>query len=133
MSWNQTATYASLVVTPALTIGALAHVCAKRRATWPFLMSVVSLWVVAGWVLGHDSSGSSLMPNRIPEWRHILASFIGISPLALLPAAFAIVSVYGAVERRHIPVLVTVGSVLAFPIVFMTTLASSCYIAFDCP
>ena len=123
----------TMVAITASTIGLLAFVCAKRQAAAIFLVSVVALWCGVSSALGYHSSATSLIPDRIPLWRHVLATFIGFAPLAVLPAAFTIAPVLGRVALRHIPLLATGGAVVALPMLFMTALASSCYIAFDCP
>ena len=116
----------------ALTIGSLAYLCAKRRSVVLFLASVILLWGVVAWTLGHYSSIASVSPGRIPEWRHVLATFLGIGPLVLSPTAFTIGPVLGRMDMRAIPFLAVAGAIVALPFIFSAALAASCYVALDC-
>jgi hypothetical protein len=126
-------TSVAVVALSALAIGTLALLSARRRSVPAFLLSVGLLWGSVGVALGYYSSVSSLTPDRIPLWRHVASTFLGLAPLVLLPTALTIAPVAGRMGRRSIPLLAVVGVVVALPITFMTALASTCYIAFDCP
>jgi hypothetical protein len=122
-----------LVALSALSIGSIAYLCARRRSVALFLASVILLWGVVAWVLGHDSSITSQFPGRIPEWRHVAAALLGLAPQVLLPAVFTIGPVFSRANMWLIPFLATAGAVLALPLTFYASLAASCYVALDCP
>jgi hypothetical protein len=124
---------AAVVAISALVIGSLAYFFAKRRAVWLFLACVTALWCVIGWWIGHSSSISSFTPNRIPEWRYLADALLSAAPFAFLPALLTIGPVLGKAPMRRIPALAVAGSFLAVPCAILLGLASSCYIAFDCP
>jgi hypothetical protein len=119
-------------VVPAAAVTGLAYFCAKRRAVKSFLVLVAVFWAGAAWVLGHYSSVMSLTPNRISEWRHIVASLLAMAPLVVVPAAFTLAPVVNGSTARRMVVLATAGAVLGLPLAFFTGIASSCYIAHDC-
>lgn len=102
-------TSAAMASISALTIGSLAYLCAKRRSVAIFLASVILLWGVVSWTLGHYSNIASVSPARIPEWRHVLATFLGIGPLVLSPTAFTIGPVLG--HRRMTPRSISPGKI----------------------
>lgn len=95
-------------------------------------MLVVALWVAVALAFGFYSDYDSLIPGRIPIWRHILYTFVGLAPMAILPATLATVSVVGRAPMRHIPSLAIGGAIVGLPITFVTAVVSACYIAFYC-
>jgi len=119
-------------IVPASAVSVLAYVCAKRRAAKLFLVLVAVFWGGAAWVLGHYSSVTSLTPNRISEWRHILGVLLATAPLVVVPAALTLAPVINGATVRRIMVLATAGAVVALPLAFFAGIASSCYIAHDC-
>lgn len=122
-----------LIALFAIAIGAIAFIGTIRRSVSIFLVLVVLLWGGISLSLGYYSSVTSLVPSRIPAWRHVAAIFLGIAPLILIPAALTIAPVLGRMEPRRIPLLAVTGAVMALPITFMSAIASTCYVAFDCP
>ena len=127
------ATSIVLIALAAIAIGALAFLGARRQSVALFLVPVVLLWVGISISLGYYSSVASLVPGRIPAWRHVVATFLGIAPLVVIPAALTIAPVLGRMEARRIPLLAITGAVMALPITFMSAIASTCYVALDCP
>jgi hypothetical protein len=121
------------ITASASAIASLAFACARRRSLLLFVVSVVVLWLVVGGLFGHYSAVSSLVPNRIPEWRHILASLVVIAPFALVPAAFTLPSVFRGAPIRRIVVLASLGAIVALPLAIMAVVPSACYVAHDCP
>ena len=117
----------------ATAIALLAFACGRRRCPLLFVVSVVVVWLIVGWLLGHSSSVSSLVPGRLPEWRHILASLIVIAPFALVPAAFTLPSVFRQATFRRVIVLASLGSLVALPLVILAVVPTACYVAHDCP
>jgi hypothetical protein len=130
---NTVLTSIALVCISTLVIGTLAYVCATRRSVVIFVVSVVLAWAIAACAIGYYSQITSLTPDRIPGWRRYIDSLLSIAPLVLLPAAFAVAAVLGKVRMHRIPLLTFAGAALALPFTFMTALASSCYVALDCP
>ena len=121
-----------MALASASVIGSIAYVCAKRQLAAPFAGSVILAWAIAAWAIGYYTQVMSLMPERIPEWRRIVDSFLSIAPLVVVPAAFALAAVVGKVAVGRIPLLATAGAVLSLPLTFAAAVASSCYIALDC-
>jgi hypothetical protein len=122
----------ALVSASALVVGALAYVCSKRRSILGFAVSVILAWVLVALATGHFTQIANTTPQRVPEWRRIVDSFISMAPLVLLPASFAVVAVAGKVTARRIPLLTFSGALLGLPLTFLVAVASSCYIAFEC-
>jgi hypothetical protein len=122
----------ALVSASASVVGALAYVCSKRQSILLFAVSVTLAWVLVALATGHFTQIASRAPQRIPEWRRIVDSFISMAPLVLFSASFAAVAVAGRVTARRIPLLAFSGALLGLPLAFLVAVASSCYIAFEC-
>ena len=122
----------ALATASASVVGATAYFCVKRHSVTLFVVLVIVFWAVAALAIGRYSQISSLTPQRILEWRHIVDSFISMSPLVLLPAAFAVAAVAGKVTARRIPLLAIAGAIVALPLTVVVAVASSCYIAHEC-
>jgi hypothetical protein len=111
----------------------LAYLCARRRAALLFLICIAVLCGVASWMLGRHFHTTSLNPGRIPEWRHVLASFYFVAPFAVIPAAMTIAAVLGKSDRRWIPELSFAGACVALLISTYVMWMPACIAVRDCP
>ena len=124
--------FAGLAIYSAATIGASAHIGAKRHSLALFLALVLLAWCGAALVMDYFLIASNSYSDTISNWRQFLNTFASVAPLALVPAAFTLASVAGKVGIRKIPILAVVGSIVALPCTVVSALYSSCYIAQDC-
>lgn len=122
-----------MIALSALSIGLLAWLGAWRRSVSLFVITTAVLWIGVAVALSYGWNEKTLIPGRIPSWRYYLSSFLGLAPMVLIPSAFTIPAVLGRVSASRIPLLALIGAVIGLPITFMTVLASTCYIAHDCP
>ena len=113
--FGEIAVAVACLVIPAATVSLLAYLSTNRRAPQLFVYSVLALTCFAAMVV---VIAVRLQPYHVdrPLWRDILGAVVSWAPVFLVPSGLLMACVTGSISRRWIPVIATLGVVIAWPI-----------------